>query len=294
MPVRGDAPFLFHAIKSLSESTLKPSEILIIDDGISENQLAELRNWNFDLNLKVLKNKGVGLVSALNTGLDRADNELIARLDSDDMVYKKRLELQYNFLITSPQVMVVGSQVTYIDEDNRILGKSVYPIGNINNDKRFNNFCLIAHPSVMYRKNSISKIGGYREIAKIGNTSLCEDFDLWKRIAKQGKIVNIKDELTFYRQHPGQLSNKFRYAQELATMFVKSEGFDKYNIQLEISDSGNINSKVQIYKSISALSRIDIFKYLIYSKIIRNNIYFKKLQSAMGLVIIRFLNLLIK
>ena len=77
-------------------------------------------------------------------------------------------------------------------------------------------------------------------------------------------------------------------------MFVKSEGFDKYNIQLEISDSGNINSKVQIYKSISALSRIDIFKYLIYSKIIRNNIYFKKLQSAMGLVIIRFLNLLIK
>ena len=57
MHVRGDAPFLFHAIKSLSESTLKPSEILIIDDGISENQLTELKNWNFDLKLKVIKNK---------------------------------------------------------------------------------------------------------------------------------------------------------------------------------------------------------------------------------------------
>ena len=135
MPVRGDAPFLFHAIKSLSESTLKPSEILIIDDGISENQLTELQNWNFDLNLKVIKNKGVGLVNALNTGLDLADNELIARLDSDDMVYKNRLELQYNFLSISPEVMVVGSQVTYIDEDNKILGKSVYPPGSLNNDK---------------------------------------------------------------------------------------------------------------------------------------------------------------
>jgi hypothetical protein len=45
MPVRGDAPFLFHAIKSLSESTLKPSEILIIDDGISKNQLSNLKNF---------------------------------------------------------------------------------------------------------------------------------------------------------------------------------------------------------------------------------------------------------
>ena len=135
MPVRGDAPFLFHAIKSLSESTLKPSEILIIDDGISENQLTELKNWNFDLNLKVIKNKRVGLVSALNTGLNLADNELIARLDSDDMVYKNRLELQYNFLSISPEVMVVGSQVTYIDEDNKILEKSVYPPGTLNNDK---------------------------------------------------------------------------------------------------------------------------------------------------------------
>jgi len=226
--------------------------------------------------------------------LDLADNELIARLDSDDMVYENRLELQYNFLSASPEVLVVGSQVTYIAKENKILGNSSYPTGNINNDGRFHSSCLIAHPSVMYRKSSISKAGGYREIAKIGNTSLCEDFDLWKRIAKQGKLVNIKHELTFYRQHPGQLSNKFRYAQELATMFVKSEGFDKYNIQLEISDSGNINSKVQIYKSISTLSRIDIYKYLVYSKIIRKNISFKKLQSVIGLVIIRFLNLLIK
>jgi len=290
MPVRGDAPFLFHAIKSLSESTLKPSEILIIDDGISENQLFELKNWNFDLNLKVIKNKGVGLVSALNTGLDLADNELIARLDSDDMVYKNRLELQYNFLRISPEVMVVGSQVTYIDQDNKILGKSAYPPGSINNDKRFKNSCLIAHPSVMYRKNAISKVGGYREVAKIGSTSLCEDFDLWKRIATQGELVNMTDELTFYRQHPAQLSNKFRYAQELATLFVESEAFDKSNIKFEILELGHINLEDQIKKSISSLPKKQIYKFYIYSKLIRNDMRFKTVKVKLGIFSIKLMN----
>ena len=57
MPVRGDAPFLFQAIKSLSESSLKPAEVLIIDDGISGNTINDLNHSNFDLNLKLVKNK---------------------------------------------------------------------------------------------------------------------------------------------------------------------------------------------------------------------------------------------
>ena len=290
IPVRGDAPFLSQAIKSLSESTLKPSEVLIIDDGISENQLNRLKDLNFDLNLKVIKNKGVGLVNALNTGLDLANNELIARLDSDDMVYKNRLELQYNFLNCSPEVLVVGSQVTYIDGGNKILGNSAYPTGCINNDARFNNSCLIAHPSVMYRKSSISKVGDYREIAKIGTTSLCEDFDLWKRVAKQGELVNMPDELTFYRQHTGQLSNKFRYSQELATLYVESDAFDNTNIKFEILEIGSINLENQIRKSISSLPKGQLCKFYIYSKLIRSDIRFKKMKLFWGVLSIKLIN----
>ena len=294
IPVRGDAPFLSQAIKSLSESTLKPSEVLIIDDGISENQLNELKNLNFNLNLKVIKNKGVGLVSALNTGLGLANSELIARLDSDDMVYKNRLELQYNFLNSSPEVLVVGSQVTYIDEDNKVLGNSAYPPGNINSDARFNNSCLVAHPSVMYRKSSISKVGGYREIAKIGTTSLCEDFDLWKRVAKQGDLVNMRDELTFYRQHSGQLSNKFRYAQELATLYVESNAFDNTNIKFEILELGYINLEDKIKKSISGLPKRQLYRFYIYSKLIRSGARFKKIKFLLGVLSIKLINFVSK
>ena len=294
IPVRGDAPFLFHAIKSLSESTLKPSEVLIIDDGISENQLNILKNLKLNLNLKVIKNKGIGLVSALNTGLDLANSELIARLDSDDMVHKNRLELQYNFLNNSPEVLVVGSQVTYIDDENKVLGKSSYPSGNINNDARFNNSCLVAHPSVMYRKSVISKVGGYREIAKIGTTSLCEDFDLWKRVAKQGELVNMPDELTFYRQHSGQLSNQFRYAQELATLYVESNAFDKTHIKFEILELGYINLENQIRKSISGLPKKQLYRFYVYSKLIRSNVRFKKMKFLLGVLSIKLINIINK
>ena len=294
MPVRGDAPFLFQAIKSLSESTLKPAEVLIIDDGISGNTINDLNHSNFDLNLKLVKNKGIGLVNALNTGLNLASYELIARLDSDDMVHKSRLEEQSYLLNSSPEVVVVGSQVTYIDSNNKILGISSYPMGSLVNNERFNSACLIAHPSVMCRKSSLKVVGGYREVAKIGSTSLCEDFDLWKRIAKVGDLVNLEKNLTFYRQHPGQLSNQFRYAQELATIYVESDAFDRTGIKFEIMPLGHINSEEQIRKSIYNLSKKQRWRFNTYSRLIRSDLKLKSLQTLLGIIVIKLLDFIRK
>lgn len=290
IPVRGDAPFLFQAIKSLSESSLKPAEVLIIDDGISGNTVNELKHSNFELNLILVKNKGIGLVNALNTGLSLATYELIARLDSDDKVHKSRLEQQSSFLNSSPEVVVVGSQVTYINEHNKILGNSSYPVGSLGNNERFDHECLIAHPSVMYRKSFLKVVGGYREVAKIGTTSLCEDFDLWKRIAKVGELVNLEKNLTFYRQHSGQLSNRFRYAQELATLFVASNAFDRTKNKFEIVRLGRINSEDQVRKSISNLPKKQKLKFYMYSRLIRNDLKLKTLQTWLGILAIKLIN----
>ena len=290
MPVRGDAPFLFQALKSLSESSLKPAEVLIIDDGISGNTINDLNHSNFDLKLKLVKNKGIGLVNALNTGLNLASYELIARLDSDDMVHKSRLEEQSHLLNSSPEVVVVGSQVTYIDSYNKILGRSSYPLGSLVNNERFNSTCLIAHPSVMCRRSSLKVVGGYREVAKIDSISLCEDFDLWKRIAKVGELVNLENNLTLYRQHPGQLSNQFRYAQELATIYVESDAFDRTGIKFEIMQLGHINSEKQIRKSIYNLSKKQRCRFNIYSRLIRSDLKLKSLQTWLGLIAIKLLN----
>jgi len=294
MPVRGDAPFLFHAIKSLSESTLIPSEVLIIDDGISPEQLIWISNLHTNFTVNVIKNRGEGIVNALNTGLNMAQNELVARLDSDDMAYKDRFKMQYDFLNGSPDVLVVGSQITFINASNEIVGRSKYPIGSINNDARFNSTCLMAHPSVMYRKSKIIEIGGYREVVKVDNVSLCEDFDLWKRVGKNGKLVNMDSELTFYRQHSGQVSERFNYAAELGTLFVASDGFDKNDIKLEITLNGNINFENEVKNAISDLSKLKTFKFFIYSKLIRDDLHFKKSISIAGASCIRVINFFIK
>jgi hypothetical protein len=142
----------------------------------------------------------------------------------------------------------------------------------------------------MFRKSSLKIIGGYREVAKIENTSLCEDFDLWKRIAKIGQLVNLEKELTFYRQHPSQLSRKFRYAQELASIYVEGDLFDKTGIKFEIVQLGHINSEAEIRKSIYSMSRKQKWRFHIYSRLIRNDLKLKKLQSLLGITCIKLLN----
>ena len=294
IPARGNVPYLFQAIKSLFESTLIPSEVLVIDDGISENQLNKLKNLDFDFEIKFVKNDGTGLVSALNTGLGIASNELVARLDSDDMVHKNRFELQYECLSNSPDIIVVGSQVTIIDTNNKIVGKSNYPNRFLNSNLRFNSHCLIAHPSVMYRKSIIEKVGGYREIARIGKVSLCEDFDLWKRLAGYGKLFNLSSELTFYRKHSDQLSERFRYAQELGSLFVANNIYDASGFELDISKSGNINLEKELRRAINKLPKKQKFKFLIYSKLVKEDMIFEKISKVIGILLIRVLNVLEK
>jgi hypothetical protein len=100
----------------------------------------------------------------------------------------------------------------------------------------------------------------------------------------------MKDELTYYRQHSGQLSNKFRYAQELATLYVESGAFDKSQIKFEILELGYISLEDQIKKSISSLPKKQMYKFYIYSKLIRNDTRFKRLKLLLGTLLVKLIN----
>lgn len=72
------------------------------------------------------------------------------------------------------------------------------------------------------RRSAVLKAGGYRKIFKSNEVDIAEDFDLWLRMAKLGKIRNLNSCLTKYRQHPGQISSNFEMAQILATMYISA------------------------------------------------------------------------
>ena len=222
IPAKGECLYLDETLNSLSLSSIAPTEILLIDDGINLGYLKTL-TINFPhLNIRILKNIGSGLVDALNTGVEAASFEFIARLDSDDLVMPDRFSDQAKFLLSHPRVVAVGTQVIYIDDSGAEIGYSNYPAGSLANDSDFWQKCLLAHPSVMYRKSSVESVGKYRKIFVNNNMDLAEDFDLWLRLATIGELWNINARLLKYRQHPNQISRRFTEPQIMASIFAAS------------------------------------------------------------------------
>ena len=205
MPVHGLAPYLEESIASILNQELSTWELILVLDRPTE-KLIELTDQivKKDNRIKRVLSPGTGIVDALNFGLNFASAELIARLDSDDLMEPERLSIQTKHFSRLPQLACVGSQMSFIDVNGNFFGATFYPLkpSQIKKHLRYQN--CIGHPSVMYRKKNVLEIGGYRK-ALTG----VEDYDLWLRLGRDSVIENLDQKLTRYRVSPGQYSKTF-------------------------------------------------------------------------------------
>ena len=187
-------------------------EVIVVDNGSIDGSLDILDSYSARFpNIVKFEFSGGGISGALNYGLEKSSREFICRLDSDDFMESNRVEIQLKYLEAHPEVQLVGSQVKYVDHQGLGLGLSSYPIGSQNIERALAISNPIAHPSVMIRKSAVIAAGGYR-----ARYNGAEDFDLWMRVIKVGKIDNLSLPLTNYRRHPSQESvRKNLYAVEL-------------------------------------------------------------------------------
>jgi len=277
IPAKGLVPYLVKSLESVLLSSLKPNEIILVDDGIDPLQLKNIRSNFSSPSLKVIKNEGVGIVDALNTGIFATKSEFIARLDSDDYMSAERLQVQTNFMKQNMNIVVAGSQITFVDTHDKILGTSQYPTGVLNSHHDFYKRSLLAHPSVIMRKSALLKVFGYRATMVIDETTPCEDFDLWRRIASHGDVVNIDSCLTFYRQHQMQISRKNSSAQSLATFVISMGYFDGSADTVFIKKNGSslfFPDLKKIKINLGFINRIILdLKYLELKSYIRRNFF---------------------
>lgn len=220
LPVHGKCNYLDSTLSSVYENTLQPLEVLVINDGIEQEYIKIIDKYMDKGNLRFIKNQGKGLVSALNTGLLHAKGVYVARIDSDDLMAPNRMELQRELFKQNSELVVVGSQCTYINSKSEVTGVSQYPVGIVSNLEKFQKECLIAHPSTMYRLSAAKSIGGYRSVFNWDGVEIAEDFDFWLRLQKFGQIINLNTPLTSYRQHPEQLSSKYKKGTQIGTIFI--------------------------------------------------------------------------
>jgi glycosyltransferase involved in cell wall biosynthesis len=222
IPAYGDSPYLIDTLISISNNSVLPDEVLIIDDGLSDKALQDIHNFQGNFRPLVRKSDGKGLVDALNAGLNLAQFKFICRIDNDDLMLSKRIETQLKYFKENAKTVAVGSQCVYIDSNGNETGLSKYFVGDISTSPKFSTQCLIAHPSTMYLRSAALSINGYRSIFNWNGTDIAEDFDFWLRLSRLGEIIVVDEFLTKYRQHPKQLSSLNSIGQSLGTPFISA------------------------------------------------------------------------
>lgn len=284
IPACGNCEFLMETIQSLQNSSRLADEILLVDDGINPSVLGEVVG-NYP-HLRVLRNSGKGLVDALNTGLFSASYDLVARIDADDCVTNSRFEIQEDFMRLHLEVVLCGSQVIYINTDSDQLGISNYLNGDITEETRRGEKCLLAHPSVMYRTLKARSVGGYRKLFTVDGVNLAEDYDFWVRLSRIGIVFNLEERLTRYRQHPGQLSMVHRGPQEIARYFIHATACYENSL-------GNMTEPIVINSHIEALNTVNfVRKNLGFRQAIKYGIeimtYYSKINPFVRRLLVKF------
>jgi len=150
-------------------------------------------------------NKGLGF--SLNKGVELCTNEIIMRMDSDDIMVGNRIVKQLEFMNKNPECVLCGSQINMFKHiNNKIVdcGKTNHPHLELDTFmKNTSNHWLMNHPTFCFRKKQILEVGNYNGSIH----SMCEDFELILRVLKKyRKIYNMKDVLLYYRLHEDQLT----------------------------------------------------------------------------------------
>jgi glycosyltransferase involved in cell wall biosynthesis len=174
-----------------------------------------------DQRIRIVHSTTPGISAALNLGITEANTNLIARLDCDDVMEPERLEIQESVL-RDERIVCVGSQIRIMDHSGRTVRYTHYPTkyAAIRSSLRIRN--VVAHPSVMSRKSSIGLAGGYRS-----EFNGAEDYDLWIRLSRIGRIVNIALPLTNYRIHENQVSSRNKEIQTHLDANVRRNNYRK-------------------------------------------------------------------
>lgn len=250
------------AVDSVINQSVRPSEIVIVQDGKLTNELYsvcdELKRSYEDLIKYVVLEKNVGLGKALQIGVENCKYELIARMDTDDIAKKDRFELQLSEFKKNSELGLCGGIIEEFSDspDNvnstrkvPLTCDAIYAFAQSRNP--FN------HMTVMFRKSTVLKAGNYQTM------HLCEDYYLWYRTIKNNvKMCNLPNVLVSVRA-----DNK---------MFERRGGWkyflSEYKLQKKFLESGFISTNVFILNILTRfLVRIlpNKIRCFFYKKVVR-------------------------
>jgi len=215
LPYRNAASTLAECIESILSQTFTDYEIITIDDASDDDSTAVLNGFG-DSRLRVIRNDRPGLVNALNLGLAHCNAPLVARMDADDIMLPQRLRQQWQYMRSHHDVVLLATQAEKFPLENIREGYREY--------MRWQNAVTshadiaaqiyiespFAHPSVVFRRDSIIAAGAYCD------GPFPEDYELWLRLFEMGhRMEKLPQVLLRWRESETRLSRvSDNYARE--------------------------------------------------------------------------------
>ena len=189
IPTYNRAKKACRAVSSVLDQTFKDFEIIVIDDASTDDTIEKLKE--FDNRIQVIRhsdNRGVS--SARNSGINKAKGKYIALLDSDDYWLPEKLRVQTDFFNKNPDAVILQARELWIRKGKRVnpAQKHLKPSGDIFIPSL--KLCLVSPSAVMFKKSLLNEVGMFDE-----EFPVCEDYDLWLRIAYKYPVYLIEQDL---------------------------------------------------------------------------------------------------
>jgi glycosyltransferase involved in cell wall biosynthesis len=201
MPAYNAEKYIAEAISSVLKQSFTDFELLIINDGSTDETEKVINSFN-DPRIASVSQPNKGVSAALNLGLSYSRAPYIVRFDADDICYPDRLKVQYEFITNYPEYSIVGSAADYVDAEGHHIFTH-HPAAHLNEEIHQLKYsvCPFIHSSVIYKKELIVKHGGYNEHAYT-----YEDHFLWVNILANEKACNLSQSLLKVRLNPESIT----------------------------------------------------------------------------------------
>ena len=214
LPVYNGEKYLAEAIDSILAQTFTNFELIIIDDGSTDNSLAILKQYqDLDGRVRLIARENRNLATTLNDMIYLARGVWVARMDQDDIALPHRFERQLRWL-EQTGADICGSWVKFFGSTDKRIIKHPQTDQAAKMELLFT--APFAHPSVMMKTDLAKKLRYDKSWEK------AEDYDLWERAAHaEWKMTNVPEVLLLHRQHAAQISTITSNQQQLLTQKIR-------------------------------------------------------------------------
>ncbi|MFZ4522020.1 MAG: glycosyltransferase family 2 protein [Bacteroidales bacterium] len=208
VPNYNNGRFLTAFFESIANSTSLPLELILVDDGSTDESAAVVAKFSSLEYIKVIwlpENRG--MPAALNTGVEWATGKYIMRADPDDTFYPERIERQFQYMETHPEIDISGCQVQYFHyKTGDGLNTSNFPTRHTDIVRSFQSGVNgMQHPTIIARRTVFQ---AYR----YANQTPGEDYDIFSRMARDGRhFANLDEPLYRMRIHPASSTSTITF-----------------------------------------------------------------------------------